>query len=467
MAFLISDPGILAALAALGAHPTVDIRGVYDPNGMNDALQYSRLDPSFFWFVRDPRFERAPSHPFNPHGEQDFMHNKTMVIDDHLVVTGSYNFSENAEANDENLLVIDSPGLAAACTTYFDALFDTYGQRSETPVASVAAVEHPGPRPHVLIADPAGRAARSDLWLARSREALQHQTERGRTDDLVVYTDGTDVGNAAADAVLATAADDVAAVRALFGGTALPAGQDGEDADTPRTALPLHVLIDPEAGGAYHFGCAATDLYIEPNPEMAVGLMVAELVEVYEAAVANGWDCGRTNGEALSRVLAAERDPKLAPLLASTERGWGAGGQMDRVSNIMADDRDQSANGCGTLFLYYLHTQLGYDWDRIVAAGGATLADTYQTLTGNPASQAFAGFLTLLVTSNFAGDLTVPASGNPFPLTGMSLFDARGAMEPPPAPTAPHLAQVPPPIPASRVRPPIPGPPIDGAGTVH
>ena len=43
-----------------------------------------------------------------------------------MVITGSYNFSENAELNDENILVIDSPDAATAYTAYFDALFKQY-----------------------------------------------------------------------------------------------------------------------------------------------------------------------------------------------------------------------------------------------------------------------------------------------------------------------------------------------------
>ena len=58
------------------------------------------------------------------------MHNKFFIIDDHLVLTGSYNFSENAEANDENLVVIDSPAVAATYTAYFDALYKKYAGSS-------------------------------------------------------------------------------------------------------------------------------------------------------------------------------------------------------------------------------------------------------------------------------------------------------------------------------------------------
>jgi phosphatidylserine/phosphatidylglycerophosphate/cardiolipin synthase-like enzyme len=42
------------------------------------------------------------------------MHHKTIIIDDEIVITGSYNFTKSAEqSNDENLLIINSPSLAA------------------------------------------------------------------------------------------------------------------------------------------------------------------------------------------------------------------------------------------------------------------------------------------------------------------------------------------------------------------
>ncbi len=125
LAFLISDPGILSALAPFASAKS-DIKGVYDPNGMQDVLKATHQDNALFWFTHDPRFIAAPSHAFNPHREQDFMHNKVMIIDDHLVITGSYNFSENAESNDENVLLLDSKEIASAYTTYFDRLYSTY-----------------------------------------------------------------------------------------------------------------------------------------------------------------------------------------------------------------------------------------------------------------------------------------------------------------------------------------------------
>lgn len=129
LAFLISDPGILGALSRF-TDPNADIRGVYDPNGMNDVLRYKQPGDPLFWFLKDSRFIKAPSRPFNPRREQDFMHNKVLIIDDRLVVTGSYNFSENAEANDENLMLIESSAVAAVYTSYFDTLYTTYSRVS-------------------------------------------------------------------------------------------------------------------------------------------------------------------------------------------------------------------------------------------------------------------------------------------------------------------------------------------------
>ncbi|HEX9547582.1 MAG TPA: phospholipase D-like domain-containing protein [Acidimicrobiales bacterium] len=126
MAFLVSDPGILGQLARF--KDGGDIKGIYDPGGMKDAMRSKTLDRSQFWFLQDKaRFAAAPSHAFNPAPghEQDFMHNKVMIVDG-KVITGSYNFSENAETNDENMLVIDSADVATAYTDYFDKLFAAY-----------------------------------------------------------------------------------------------------------------------------------------------------------------------------------------------------------------------------------------------------------------------------------------------------------------------------------------------------
>ena len=78
----------------------------------------------------------------------------------------------------------------------------------------------------------------------------------------------------------------------------------------------VNVIIAPVnnqtdgTGGAYHYGCSFNpggDLYIDAafgNPLMTTGLIVAELTESFMGAQNKGWDCGGSNGEALSRFLA-------------------------------------------------------------------------------------------------------------------------------------------------------------------
>ena len=89
-----------------------------------------QLPANLFWFARkNKRFVVAPSHAFSQNDNNDFMHNKVMVIDDRIVVTGSYNFSESAESNDENVLILESSPVDAAYTAYFEGLFAQYQKR--------------------------------------------------------------------------------------------------------------------------------------------------------------------------------------------------------------------------------------------------------------------------------------------------------------------------------------------------
>src|SRR6202035_5526302 len=79
---------------------------------------------------------------------------------------------------------------------------------------------------------------------------------------------------------------------------------------------PVNVIIAPVnnatdgSGGAYHYGCSFNpggDLYCDAafgDPVMTNGLVVAELTECFMGAQNKGWDCGGSNGEALSRLLA-------------------------------------------------------------------------------------------------------------------------------------------------------------------
>ena len=273
-------------------------------------------------------------------------------------------------------------------------------------------------RAKVLNTRARGSAAAGRLTLAQSKQQLATQTQVGQTAHFVVYTDGSADGNASAQKVLAACEADFAAMQGWFGGLNLPPGQDGDDQTTVRTALPLRIAMDSQAGGAYHYSCPGTDIFIEPTPDLATGLVVAEVVEVFEAAIANGWDCGQANGECLSRALAVERNNNLGSLIVDTANSWWNDGHSDYVNDNSANDQDQDSNGCGTLFLYYLHSQLNFSWTQIVAAGGSTLGATYQKLTGKDPQAGFQDFLGRLATVDDGSNLKLPATGNPFPLSG-------------------------------------------------
>lgn len=52
--------------------------------------------------------------PVRQDGNPRFLHDKLIIIDNRLVITGSFNFSNNAtDNNDENVIIIDNPEIAA------------------------------------------------------------------------------------------------------------------------------------------------------------------------------------------------------------------------------------------------------------------------------------------------------------------------------------------------------------------
>jgi len=59
---------------------------------------------------------------------------------------------------------------------------------------------------------------------------------------------------------------------------------------------------------------------------------------------------------------------------------------------------------------------LTFGWDAIAQAGGQTLGACYQALTGYDPVQGFNDFIAALSTIDRGGTLTLPPSGDPFPL---------------------------------------------------
>jgi hypothetical protein len=171
-------------------------------------------------------------------------------------------------------------------------------------------------------------------------------------------------------------------------------------------------------GGAYHHSCIDANLYcdvqLQPQPNSAISnaVLVAEVVEVFEAVQNRGWNCGASNGEGLSRVLAETLYPNVLDGYA-TAAAWLDYTRPDWVSYTNATDQEPISNGCAVLFLYWLHVKLGFGWDQICSAAAATLAGTYQILTGKDPAGAFPEFKNLL-DSMFPNRPSGLTTDNPF-----------------------------------------------------
>ncbi len=141
--------------------------------------------------------------------------------------------------------------------------------------------------------------------------------------------------------------------------------------------------------------CAAFD---GTNQDLVRMLVVAEADEVFMDAQGVGWNCGYSNGEALSRILATELYPAQLDGFASAS-AWLNSPRQDFVNQNDPTDQTYESIGCAALFVNYLHNQTGfaYPLDQIVQKGGPTLTQTYQNLTGNN-DDPFPAFAALLNT---------------------------------------------------------------------
>ena len=109
MAFTFTDNEMAQTLnqqhkAGILVEGIVEARNINDMGSDIEALQQVGLN---VWL---------DGNPYN-------MHHKVMIIDDAIVITGSYNFSRSAaEYNDENVLIIHSPEIAAHYLDEFERL---------------------------------------------------------------------------------------------------------------------------------------------------------------------------------------------------------------------------------------------------------------------------------------------------------------------------------------------------------
>ncbi len=129
---LLNSGALLNALLALLDAGQVAVDGLYDRTQMGDVLRQWETVPKNLWKIGAVRaiVARAGlagkvSHRYAPQTPHDFMHNKVLIVDD-TTITGSYNFSRSAQLNAENLLILDSPALAARYSDYLDRLLARY-----------------------------------------------------------------------------------------------------------------------------------------------------------------------------------------------------------------------------------------------------------------------------------------------------------------------------------------------------
>jgi len=256
---------------------------------------------------------------------------------------------------------------------------------------------------------------RSMFRLAEPKEALALTTSTtsilyGHTDHFKVYYDhqlGAD-GPKIADAILKSCEADYATLQGIFNSV------------EPKK-LPFKIRLTTDSTGASHAGCDATTLYVGAHSGQGVNisfirsLVIAEEDEVFEANLNNGWDCGASNGEGLSRVLANDIVPGVEPQGFVSAPVWLNSKRQDFVTKNDPTDTNYFSIGCSVLFLNWLHTQLGYGWQQIVEAGGQTLADTYRNLTGQ--ADGWQQFSALIEEHYPQGTPVHLDNDNPFPLS--------------------------------------------------
>ena len=181
---------------------------------------------------------------------------------------------------------------------------------------------------------------------------------------------------------------------------------------------PFTCLIVRGQFGAFHASCSGTEIHVAAfsghNIDLVEMVTMAEVVEVLASAQNSGWNCGASNGEALSRVLAAELYPAQLDGFA-TAAAWLDSDRPNFVDHNDSTDQNPVSTGCATLFLNYLHHQLGYDWRDIVTRGRNTLGETHRALTGT-ASTGWPEFSALLAAHFRPGKHSQVKSDNVFPL---------------------------------------------------
>jgi len=166
---------------------------------------------------------------------------------------------------------------------------------------------------------------------------------------------------------------------------------------------------------------------------LSTALFAAEIVESFQMLTGKA-DPGKTDGEAVSRIVAFKLAPEIALIPgfnSAVTQQWWLDGQPDFVNVNSESDQSVDGNAAGVMFLEFLTDYLGVPIDRIFhhmpSTRGAPLGETYVGLlkeypeiaqvAGRDGVSAFRKMVSLLQqnTQTPDGSLNLPADGNPFP----------------------------------------------------
>jgi hypothetical protein len=266
--------------------------------------------------------------------------------------------------------------------------------------------EHLRPNGHLHARKTAGRSTPHNVEMGTHHNS--RVTHAGNTAHFNVsyLTSLGQQGATLAQAILQNCERDFSFLQQSFGGI------------TPQR-MPFVVQITGSNTGASHSSCLGTDISVGGGVDGGVdfvrSLLVAEADEVFMANFGKGWDCGASPGEGLSRVLANDLYKNVEPPDFISSNVWlNLDPRPNFVDQAAPTDTDYNSIGCSVLFLNWLRFQLDHSWADIVAASGATLADTYLGLTGkNTAWADFSDFMEAKFPSGQQYDLN---TDNPFPV---------------------------------------------------
>jgi phosphatidylserine/phosphatidylglycerophosphate/cardiolipin synthase-like enzyme len=135
---VISSGPILGALAEAVHRPGLRVAGVYDGTQMAEVRRQWKENGQSAWklhafdaIVSAAPFGAKASTPWQPGTVHDFMHAKALVADD-CVLTGSYNLSHSGEENAENVIEVESRGLADLFAGFVERVAQLYPPASGT-----------------------------------------------------------------------------------------------------------------------------------------------------------------------------------------------------------------------------------------------------------------------------------------------------------------------------------------------